>query len=184
MAAQIFLRINPRNPRTKILWRNTVSATFLATPLLVIAIDTNILKSQNPWTMTLGTLYLLCAIVKPLRQMVLPEIAVVLFYPAPSTALLATACLLLRLWKETRLLRGPNERSRTAVLTDLGFRLKQSVPQKPTLPLVAAATAWMSFFAKRLWAFDSLSWFPVLVFAISVVSVLTSRPDFEEKSAP
>jgi hypothetical protein len=184
MAAQIFLRINPRNPRTKILWRNIVSAAFLATPLLVIAVDTNILKSQNPWTMTLGTLYLLCALVKPLRQMVLSEVAVVLFYPAPSTALLATACLLLRLWKETRLLRGPNERSRTAVLTDLGFRLKHTVPLRPIPLLVAAATAWFSYFTERLWSVDSLAWIPVLIFAISIVSVLTSRPDFEEKSAP
>ncbi len=184
MAAQIFLRINPRNPHTKTLWKNAASATFLAAPFLIVAIDTNILKSQNPWTMTLGTLYLLFLLSKPLQRLVWPEIAVVLFYPAPSTTLLATACLLTRLWKETRLLRGPNDRSRTAVLTDLGFRLKQKAPFRSTLLIVSGATAWLSYAGKRLWAFESLDWLPVLLFAISTVSVLTSRTDFEEKRTP
>lgn len=131
--------------------------------------------------MILGTFYLLITLYNPLRRFAWCEIALVLFYPALSTVLLATPFLFLRLWKETKILRGLDDRSRTGMLTDMGFRLKKISPTTPSELFVAAILAWAGLFASNIWGFNSLSWLPFWLFAMSLVSVLTSDLVFLEE---
>ncbi len=157
---------------------------ILALPLLVIAFDTSLLQTRATWSALTGTLYLLCSLHPSLKRFVWGEPALLLFYPATPTLLLATCFLFLRLWKETKFLRGENERSRTSILTDLGFRLQIKVPPNMGFFFVAGAAFWATTIFAHFLNTQALAWIPFWLFATGVVSVLMSRVEFEEHNPP
>jgi hypothetical protein len=180
MPNRFALRVNNKIPIPQLLWRDRTSSLFLASPIVAIAVDTNAIGAHSYTGMTLGSIYILATTAPKLRQFLAPELALVLFYPAPSTALLATFLLFLRLWKDIQLMRTNDSRGRTNLLLDLGFQPTTKVGGHHGWLVAAASLAWFIDITNHTGWLIGWTWIPFLLFATRLVSVLTSPSVIEE----